>query len=272
MQSRSIAPRRAPSWPVELVTRRSTWSWAVRRPRRCRRRSARASSCRPRTSSSRWSSRRNLWGRRSSRTSRLKRLSACTACPPRRERDTRTGRDARTTLGRSHARTHARKRARARGIAIPPQSLRGVGPLRFVRGLRLFIAPSRRRRADAESCRARATWPPEERTHMQTGWTDGRTDDRSTEIAPSKGQGRVWSSLLDIHGPFHSIGGGWRFVEEGHGGARHCRGSRTVLPARYRPYQRYDSRGSIASIATTGMRDSRRTKAARFARTLNIGR
>jgi len=177
MQSRSIAPRRAPSWPVELVTRRSTWSWAVRRPRRCRPRSARASSCRPRTSSSRWSSRRNLWGRRSSRTSRLKRLSACTACPPRRERDTRTGCDARTALDRSHARTHARKRARARGIAIPPQSLRGVGPLRFVRGLRLFIAPSRRRRADAESCRARATWPPD----AYADGMDGRTDRRSID-------------------------------------------------------------------------------------------
>jgi len=115
MESRSIAPRRAPSWPVELATRRSTWSWAVRRPRRCRRRSARASSCRPRTSSNCWSSRRNLWGRRSSRTSRLKRLSACTACPPRQERDTRTGRDARrTALARSHARARARAESRFR--------------------------------------------------------------------------------------------------------------------------------------------------------------
>lgn len=68
---RNIAPRRAPSWPVELAERRSTWFWAGHRPRRCLP-PARASSCRPRTSSDRW---RSLTEHRWRRTSFLGDLS-----------------------------------------------------------------------------------------------------------------------------------------------------------------------------------------------------
>lgn len=67
LSCRSIAPRRPPSWVVELAARKSTWSWAVRLSR-CRRHSKRANSYRPRISSGRRPTRWILSSRRWSRT------------------------------------------------------------------------------------------------------------------------------------------------------------------------------------------------------------
>lgn len=173
LSCRSIVPRIPPSWAVELAARKSTWSWVVRLSSRCRQHLKRASSCRPRISSSRRPTRRILSSRRWSRTwcYTLLRIpfDVILAIPIFRE-------DITTAL---------------RCVTIRATVGSYVSSSRTDTTWSRFRTPIRRHVTSREGDAYLYGW-------MST---------RSMEVAPRKGKAASTSSLFNIFGPFHPIGG-----------------------------------------------------------------